>query len=170
MSTPNTTASVPPSLEQKYNTARLNLLLMIGLTVVNLVLLFTGSDVMMLFSATVPYIAAVFAVSPGWNVFFPFFIGFAVVIILLYLACWFFSKKHPAWMIVALVMFVIDTLVMAAMYIAAGDSSVVMDILLHLYVLFYLISGTVNGFKLRKEAKQASELTEAPYTDPADLT
>ncbi len=183
MKSPQTTTSAPQPLEQKYNTARLNLLLMIGLTAVNLVLLFTGSDVMMLFSATVPYIAAVFAVSPGWNAFFPFFIGVAVVIILLYLVCWFFSKKHPAWMIVALVMFVLDTLAMVALYVSAGDTSGIMDILLHIYVLYYLISGTINGFKLRNESKQPIEpidvvapvLPDDPSTapqsyEPTDLT
>ena len=42
-------------VQQKYKTARNNLLLMMILTVVNIVLYVTGSDTMMLFAATVPY-------------------------------------------------------------------------------------------------------------------
>ena len=46
--------------QEKYETARKNLLLMIIFTAVNVVLLILNADVMMLFSATVPYMAAVF--------------------------------------------------------------------------------------------------------------
>lgn len=156
--------------EQKYKTARINLLLMIGLTVVNLILLFTGSDMMMLFSATIPYLAAIYATMPIFEIFFPFLMGLAVVTLLLYLACWFFSKKHPAWMIVALVMFAIDTLAMIGLYWAAGDATGIMDIVIHAWVLYYLIIGVVNGLKLRKQAKQPEPPAEAPYYDPADLS
>lgn len=44
---------------QKYAAARSNLLVMVCFTLVNIVLLFLKADVMMLFSATVPYFAAV---------------------------------------------------------------------------------------------------------------
>ena len=37
------------TLEQKYNSARVNLLLVVILTAVNIVLFFTGSETMMLF-------------------------------------------------------------------------------------------------------------------------
>ena len=46
---------------QRIKTARTDLLLMIVLTVVNIVLYFTQSQAMMLFSASVPYYAVVFA-------------------------------------------------------------------------------------------------------------
>ncbi len=58
----NITRSDAQVAVEKVKIARSNLLLMIAFTLVNIVLLVTGSDVMMLFSATVPYFAVVFAV------------------------------------------------------------------------------------------------------------
>ena len=42
---------------KRYGSARVDLLIMIVLTVVNIVLMFFGSETMMLFSASIPYIA-----------------------------------------------------------------------------------------------------------------
>ena len=41
--------------QNKFNTARTNLLLMLAFTVLNVVLMLVGSDTMLLFAATVPY-------------------------------------------------------------------------------------------------------------------
>lgn len=43
------------TLENKYNTTRYNLLLVIGFTLINIVLLVTNSDRYFLFSAYIPY-------------------------------------------------------------------------------------------------------------------
>ena len=45
--------------EGRYKSARLDLLIVIVFTVLNIVLLFGGSETMMLFSATVPYVIVV---------------------------------------------------------------------------------------------------------------
>ena len=55
----NQNLSTREQLQQKFNTSRMNLLLMMVLTVVNVVLFFTGSDSMMLFSASIPYFAVI---------------------------------------------------------------------------------------------------------------
>ena len=46
------------TLENKYNTTRYNLLLVIGFTLINIVLLVTNSDRYFLFSAYIPYTVA----------------------------------------------------------------------------------------------------------------
>ena len=46
------------AVQRKFNSARSNLLLMIILTFVNVILYFVGTDSMLLFSATIPYLAA----------------------------------------------------------------------------------------------------------------
>ena len=48
------------NLENKYNTTRYNLLLVIGFTLVNIILLVTNSDRYFLFSAYIPYTVANF--------------------------------------------------------------------------------------------------------------
>ena len=140
------------ALEQKYNSARTNLLIMLGLTIINIVLLFTKSDVMLLFSATIPYLATAFGIgiaeSEIGEISVALF-GISGILIILYLLCWIFSKKHYGWMIAALALFVLDTATLILFYLYIGDFSGILDLVIHIAVLFYLISGVVSGNKLK---------------------
>ena len=77
------------------------------------------------------------------------FIAIAVVILVMYLLSWIFSKKERVgWLIFALVFFAIDTI---AMFLIAGISSdMALDILFHILVIYYLSSGIYAHFKLKK--------------------
>lgn len=135
--------------QDKYETARKNLLLMLVLTIVNIVLVVVGSDVMMLFSATVPYLAAVFGVVWGSGAFSIACFALAAILLLLYALCWHFSNKKYGWMIVALVLFIIDTLAMIGWYLLWGEFSGILDVVIHVWVLYYLIIGVKYGKQLR---------------------
>ncbi len=163
MNTQPTNVSPRNVLQQKYNTARINLLLMIGFTVLNVILFIAGADIMMLFSATVPYYAMIFGILSENPIFLVFCIVIAVVSVLAYLLCWIFSKKHYGWMIGALVLFILDTLAMAGLFLAVGEVSGIMDALMHIWILYYLITGVSSGAKLAKlpaEEPVAVEVTE----------
>ncbi len=64
--------------------------------------------------------------------------------------CWYLSKEKPVWMTVALVMFIIDTVAMVALFIWAEDSSGVLDAVIHVCVLYYLFMGVKNANLLKK--------------------
>ncbi len=147
-------ASKKDRAEQQLKIARSNLLLMVGLTVVNVVLFLLGTETMLLFSATVPYLAVMTGVFTENTPFLIATIIFAAIILGLYLLCWAFSKKHYGWMITALVLFILDTLVMGGIYLSAGDFSGVLDVLIHAWVLYYLIIGVKSGHTLQKLASE----------------
>lgn len=153
--------------QQKFTSARYNLLLVIGMTLINIVMLFLGGSSYFLFSATIPYSLSIdgayytgklpeefYTDMPADAQFFPdsylaIMLGIAIAILAVYFLCFMLSKKFKTgWMITAAVMFVLDTLYMLFIYGVGVDS--VMDILLHAWVLYYLISGVVYGFKLKK--------------------
>ena len=69
-----------------------------------------------------------------------------LILTLPYLFCWIFSKKRVGWMVAALVFFGIDCLFLLVTF----DLSMIPDILIHAWVMFYLITGVINGFKLKK--------------------
>ena len=154
--------------EQEYKNARTNLLLMLILTVVNIALYLVGADVMMLFSATVPYYAAAFAFELGAPLVLPL-MSVALISLAAYLLCWIFSKKHYGWMIAALVLFVLDSLALAVLYLSVSDASGIMDAIIHVWVLWYLIKGVKYGHQL-KTLPPAEELPDEPthLTPPAD--
>lgn len=163
---------------KRYSSARNDLLAMILLTVINIVMMFFGSESMMLFSASIPY----FAVGSGYwyddREVLVFGIVIAVVSIALYLLCWFMSKKKYQWLIVASALFAIDTAAMLWLYISSGDiSSGIFDIVIHAFVLYYLVVGIITGKKLKElkanentlgegiAEKNASELTYSEETE-----
>ncbi len=154
--------------EQKYNNSRNNLLWVVIFTAINLTLLVTNSGTYFLFSAYIPYFITIIGMLlcgryPAEyyieylgeelvffdNTLFIILLVISIVITLLYLLSWFMSRKNRVgWLIFALVFFTIDTV---GMLLIAGISvESIVDILFHAWVIFSLISGIVNHFKLKK--------------------
>ena len=143
--------------ESKYNSARMNLLLVLAFTAVNIILLLTGSYTYFLFSASIPYFLVdmgmllcgkyppeVYVGELAGMEFLPVAVLviltiIAVLILAAYVLCWVFSKKKVGWLMAALVLFVIDTLGMFILYGISFDS--IIDILFHAWVIWYLVSG-----------------------------
>ena len=157
-------AAIPTTPRQitqaKYNRSRANLLLVIVFTVVNLFTV-TFGNTYFLFSANLPMlfpaVAAEIAADPLYMTEMGLMPedGTAVIIIGLimgliltvpYLLCWIFSKKRPGWMVAALAFFSIDCLVLLGLY---NLTDVLFDLLIHGWVMFYLITGVSHGFKLK---------------------
>lgn len=148
-------------LTQKFNAARIDLLLVIVLTLLNILMFFAGSDTMMLFSASVPYYVLIIA---AINDLLPMGMIVAVVSLGLYFLCWLGSKKRPGWLLLAMTLFIIDTLWLIMIYVSVGELSGILDFVIHALVLYYLISGYVAARKLKA-------LPEAPVAqfDASDL-
>ena len=139
------------SAQQQYKIARSNLLLMLVLTVVNIVLLAAKADTMLLFSATVPYYLSAISMDLLVEYSQVAFVGFGIVVatLVIYLLCWVFSKKHYGWMIAALVLFILDSIAMIGLYVLVEDFSGILDLVVHIWVLYYLIIGVRYGYKLK---------------------
>lgn len=140
-------------LENRFHSARRSLLMITVFTVVNLVLLLTNSNSYFVFSAFIPY----FLTGTGMMlcgrfpaeyygeefltleflppVFLKVMIAVSVVIVTLYLAAWFFSKKRKiGWLIFAFIAFALDTIVM--FLLSENLASSILDIVFHAWVLF----------------------------------
>lgn len=145
----NTKAEKPVKTpETTFASARSNLLLVAGFTAVNVILRLVSADMYFLFSASTPMafldIAEVTEISSLMRVA----AVLAFIVIGVYLLCWFMSKKQSAWMIVATVLFALDTLVLLGLY---DLSSMIIDLLIHVWVLYYLITGSVAAVKMKKQ-------------------
>ena len=170
--------------EGKYNAARSNLLAVILFTLVNIVLVLTNSNTYFLFSAFIPYFIAMVgmelcgklpaeyyaeygSMEPFFdNTVFAVMIGIAALFLVVYLLCWLLSKKQKvAWLVVALVLFALDTV---SMLLMSGDlSNSIIDIVFHVWVIYYLISG-ISAYKklkdLPEEEEQVVDAAEAVET------
>ena len=150
---PAAVATTPRQLtELKYKRSRYNLLLVTIVSIVNLFyMVFSGRY--FLFSAKMPSILVELTLVTApedvtvafADLLVPIVVG--VILTIPYLLCFFFSKKRPGWMVAALVFFVFDCIFLVTMYYL---SDVIIDLLFHAWVLFYLVTGVINGYKLKK--------------------
>lgn len=163
-------------LESKYNRSVSNILIVVVFSLINVILLVVGSESYFLFSAFIPYFIA------DYGMFFcgmypeeyyydmqgmvfadkstlVFCLVIVAVILLVYFLCWLFAKKKKvAWLTVALILFVIDTV---AMLVIAGVSvDMIIDIVFHAWVIISLISGIVNYNKLKKLPEEPESVIE----------
>ena len=154
-------------LEARYNKSRHNLLLVLIFTVINIVLLVTNANSYFLFSAYVPYMlvdlgmdmcgmypAEYYGADYSEYVFlnpsfFAICLGIAIVILAMYLLSWIFSKKaRVGWLIFSVVFFVIDFIVL--LLVVELNSSIMIDIVFHVWVIVSLMMGIISHFKLKK--------------------
>ena len=150
---PAAAATTPRQLtELKYKRSRYNLLLVAIVSIVNLFyMVFSGRY--FLFSAKMPSILVELTLVTApedvtvafADLLVPIVVG--VILSLPYLLCFFFSKKRPGWIVAALVFFGLDCIYLLTMYYL---TDVIPDILFHAWVLFYLVTGVINGYKLKK--------------------
>ena len=173
---PNTAPMSPrEEVEMKYKRSRANLLLVIIASVVNLFTLALNGSYF-LFSASIPAIPVELAMPMTEEevvVFSDFIVPIIIGIIMTvpYLLCWIFSKKRVGWMIPALVFFSFDCLYL--LLLATIDpTAVIIDILFHAWVMFYLITGVKHGFKLKSmpEDEPLPEFGAAEGETPAEYS
>lgn len=151
----------------KYRIARLNVMLMLAFTLINIVLLFAESDSFFLFSAMLPYLAVIFGTVIGGTGALVGGIAVAIVILGVYFVLWLFSKKKPDFMIPLLVLFILDTLCTLGFYLIAWDLSAVLNLIFHGWVIYYLAMGIRYGQKLKRLPEQQAQQAEPATVDKA---
>ena len=172
------------NLETKYQSSIANLLLVVVFSIINIVLLVTNGNSYFLFSAFIPY----FAVDYGM-----YFCGMypeeyyydipgiefadksllittiiiAVVVLLVYVLCWFLARKKKIGAVIfSLVFFIIDTLTM--FYMTGFSSDSIIDVLIHIWVISYLIIAIITYYKMKKAPEEEIELIAESEETVAD--
>lgn len=171
----NAKASVDPIAKAiaRYQSARSNIIILVALTVINIVIMLTGSFTYFLFSACVPYflvdIGMIFCGKypaeyyEGYMLPSDFFgdeflaiMGVLAAIILAFYAFFYFRTKKISvgFMVATLVFFILDTAVMVMFY--GGDLDAFLDYAFHIYIIVAQVLGIRAASHLKK-AEAAGE-------------
>ena len=145
---------------RRYTSARSGLLTMMIFTVVNIALGSLGSFTYFVFSDYAAYMSALlgrqFYDLRGEVIYLVLGIGLALLILIPYLVCWMLSKKRRSWLIVAFVLFLIDTIMLAVDALSYMEAGYLLDIAFHIWLLVSLFLGIRAGKKaLAEEAAPA---------------
>lgn len=154
---------------RQFNLARSNFFTALILTVVNIVLLALGANVYLLFSVSFPYI-----MFDTTNIVHSIP---ALVVLALYIVFYICSKKKPGFMIAALVAFILDFIFLIGIsyfITVISENQVtfadyIIDYLTHIWVLVYLIIGTVNTKRYKAAIKENPSLVEGSPFKNADI-
>lgn len=158
--------------EKNFTKSRNNLLAVVLFSLVNVVLTLFNAEISFLFSATFPMVSIGFGTAlfeeTGSNVFMIIGIIIALISIAFYGLCFLLSKKNKAFILVAFVFFVMDTLLLILFIVIAFDASILLDIVFHAWILYYLIIGVKASSDLKKmppeEAQDAAALDLPQHT------
>ena len=164
---PNHPSAVQANL--KYQNGRTSLLLITGFSAINLVTLFFGSTYF-LFSSyitqLISIIGSVFYEELGGSIpvlLVTFALG--AISVLPYLLCWIFSKKHVGWMIAALALFSVDSLLllfdMLTSLFGGFDISYLIDIAFHIWAIASLAIAVSYKLRAKNDAQEPAAVWEA---------
>ncbi|MCL2409863.1 MAG: hypothetical protein FWC96_09710 [Oscillospiraceae bacterium] len=138
----------------RFTRAQRNLLAVVALTAINLVLYVTGTDISFLYSAFFPQAVLIFVEAWFGSLWFGFAIAIATAAI--YLACWALSRRWRWFILVALILFFLDTAFLAWILVPyilnTGDGFIwaLIELGFAIWILISLISGTIAWAKLRR--------------------
>lgn len=166
-------------LEAKYASARRDILIVLGFTIINIILLMTNSNTYFLFSAYIPYLIVGFAMlfcgkypvefyeglemEFYGDAVFGVMLAMAAIVLVMYLLSWFLSDKgRVGWLIFAAVLFGLDTAGMLLLDGISGDN--IMDIVFHAWFLISIIGGISACMKLKKLPPE-EEVPQDNYMD-----
>ncbi|MDR1209930.1 MAG: hypothetical protein LBK41_06420 [Clostridiales bacterium] len=138
------------------NAGRQAVLVIAALSLVNVALTLMDAGISFTFSASFPTMAIAigqtFAEESGSSVFWMAGLAVAALSIVSYFLCWILSKAHPFVIVIALVMFVLDTLLLLVLFYLSGNmADGIIDIVFHALALFYLIKGAAAWNGIRKQ-------------------
>ena len=144
---------------------RNNLLMVAGLTVLNIILYYAQSTITFPFSAFLPQAAVAIGLEgeyvTGSPIFLVLGIFLAVLVIGFYVASALLSKKRPGWFIAALIMFLIDTGILLWFCFPGFEVESLIDIAFHCWVLYYLVRAVIARSKLKLIAEQPAQVESA---------
>ena len=150
-------------MEKRLNLARSNLLIVILFSVINIALVLLNTNISFLFTAILPtliiQIGQIVSAETGNTAFLWITGAIAIAIVLLYCMCYLLSKKRGVFMLVALILFTLDTLALVWLLTLGFEAGFLFDIAFHVWILYYLIIGT----------KAWSDLKKLPPENPIDV-
>jgi hypothetical protein len=141
-------------IDAKYKKARSNLFLVVILSAVNVVLALMNADLTFLFAAIIPSLfiemGRLFSEELGNQILFYIGVILAFMGVAIYGLCYILSKKYKALILVALILFSIDSLFLLWMIASEFDISSIIGIIFHVWVITCLASGVKAWADLKR--------------------
>ena len=146
----------PLEMSTKYNSARYTLFALVAFSFINLFAISFGDRYFLFSSYFTQITTSVFyeiAVEEGVSAVIWVGIAIGTVLLVPYLLAAIFSKKHVGWMIAALVLFGVDSVLFfydVIIGLAGGYFGSIVDVAFHVWALVDLILGVKHGVTAKK--------------------
>ena len=152
-------------VEKKLKNSRGNLLAVVLFSAVNAVSALSGSGIGFFFAAVIPTILVeVGQMVPAYSAICTVA---ALTIIAFYFVCYLLSKKNRAFLIVALILFSIDTLLLLLTLFLGIDFMTIVNLGFHAWVLSYLMAGVKAWTDLQKKRYEEEPVPALESKEPS---
>ena len=133
----------------RFSRARTAMISIFVITMINFVLIALDANFSFVYSAFFPQLIFV-VIAYDFGLFgLGLILGIGAAAV--YLLCWILSNRWRAFVLVAMILFSLDTLFRLLLILGTGDTAgILLDVAICALVLFYLIGGTVAWAKLRR--------------------
>lgn len=145
----------PDEIKPRYQSARSMLIVAALFGLADIFMTAFDSGRAFLFSLQLPH--GITNAGYGWYnagaisaVTFGVLIGASCLICLFYLFCWYRSKTGPAWLVFALVLFIVDCIVLVSSF----QKERMPDLIFHAIVLYALVGGVLDAGRRKRAAQQ----------------
>ncbi len=132
---PNQDKNSKEALNHRRTTGRGVLLVIVAFTVINLFLLLTKANRYLIFSAALPYYATLFSlIFDGGSIggYTVAALVVSAVMVGLYIACWVLSGTQGRWITAGLILFAVDTVMLAVIAIVLNAfAAALLDLVVH---------------------------------------
>lgn len=130
-------------IDKSLKNARMSLLIMIALTVLNIAGILIGTGTYLPYSAIIPYAIVFFSSNITVNTIIA-----SSFFLLFYGGVTYMSNKKEIWLIGALLMYLVDSLVMIFFTFANGfEMMQTLELVFHGWILWTLLKGSVAAYR-----------------------
>jgi len=156
---------------------RSNLMMMMALTGINIILYALKTSISFPFSAFLPELSLLLGVlnygETGSILILLLGTGGFVILAGIYIMCYIKTKTNTNWFKTALVLFAVDTIAYLYFMAPLMDITTIIDLLFHVWLLYYLVMAVDAGSKLKKllikEKKESIVIPEVELPDQYDI-
>ena len=157
--------------------ARSNLLMMMALTGINIILYALKTTISFPFSAILPELSLLIGFlnygETGSISILLLGIGGFVILAGIYILCYIKTKTNTNWFKTALVLFAVDTIAYLYFMAPIMDITTIINLLFHVWLLYYLVMAIDAGSKLKKlmikEKEDSLVIQEVELPDQYDI-
>ena len=146
--------------EARYKNARIYLLMVTVISVINVIFFLMGVDRFYLVSTVIPYMAVLFRDMYAGTTLAWIALAVGLIYLSLMVLFWVLSRRNPGWLIAGSALYALDMIPVVMMYRVSGERVFLVSLVLHCVLLAIIAHGIISRYRLNNGSEALGEVPE----------